>query len=150
MFQAKREYCPVCCVVLLYSLVYGLNMSVLLALLSRCWTVFLSETWTLKISSWSFLWHFVRDLKLTYLCKISHWCRVNLHIQHKEDLARAATELLNLTILHYLSFTHLTSVRVNKFCIWCFHSGVSLILTLHTVLFTWTLQNTVTFQLRDT
>jgi hypothetical protein len=139
MFQAKHKYCPVYIGVLLYSSVYGLHVPVLLASSSssssRFWTVFLSETWTPKISSLSFLWHFVRDTVDVIFLPNIRWCRLNLHVQHNENLARTAAELLNWTILQYLSLTHLTSAWFSKFCIWCFQSVVWAWSWLHIPLF---------------
>jgi hypothetical protein len=135
MFHAKRKYCPMYFGVLIYSSVYGLHVPVLLASLSRFWKAFLSETWTTKISSQSFLWHFIRDKVDTIFLPNIHWYRVNLHVQHHENLARTAAELLNWTILQYLSLTCLTFIWFRRFCIWCFQSVVWAWSWLHILLF---------------
>ena len=126
--------------VLIYSSVYGLHVPVLLASSSRFWTVFLSETWTPKISSRSFSWHFVRAKVDAIFLPNIHWCRVKLHVQHNDNLAGTAAELLNWTILQYLSLTHLTSTWFSKFCIWCVQSVVWAWSWLHILLFYLTLR----------
>jgi len=135
MLQAKRIYCPIYFGILLYSSVYGLHMPVLVASLSRFWTVFLAETWTPKLSSWSVLWHFLREKVDIIFLPYIHWFRVNFHAQHNEYLARTAAELLNWTILQHLSHTHLTSTWFSKFCIRCFQPVVWPWSWLHILLF---------------